>query len=106
MKSVLEYNLKFDIPDDVGLQFSGRGKTREILTRDVPKILDSIFLKVESEKKKTGQQTVYLRLKGFASKHVLMALTAEIARRADIPNFYYTEPYGLVSVIFEGEKDE
>lgn len=106
MDEVVEYDLKYSIPDNVGLQFSGRGRAKELLLEDVPEILKSIFLKVESEKKKTGQQNVSLRVKGNASKPVLMKLTWGIARRADIENFYFTEPYGLGCRISDGVINE
>lgn len=95
MDEVVEYDLKFSIPDNVGLCFSGRGRARELMIEDVPAILRSVFSKVESEKKKTGQPNVSLRIKGNASRPVLMKLTWGIAKRADIENFYFTEPYGL-----------
>lgn len=106
MDEVVEYDLKYSIPDNVGLQFSGRGRARELIIEDVPELLKSIFKKVDAEKSKTGKESVSLRVKGIASKPVLMKLTWGISKRADIKNFYYTEPYGLGCIIGEGGRCE
>lgn len=106
MDEVVEYDLKFSIPDNVGLRFTGREKAKELMLDDVPEVLKSIDLVIETVKKKTGKQRINLRVKGRAPIPVLLALTWGIAKRADIMKYYFTVPYGLGSLIGEGEKRE
>jgi hypothetical protein len=102
LKKIVEFDLKYSIPDGIGLQFSGYGRNKEFLESDIPKILESIFLKIEKEK--NGSEKVDLRVKGSASPVILMMLTAGIARRPDVNNFYFTTMHGLpVRICSTGE---
>lgn len=106
MEEVVDYDLKYSTPPDVGLRFTGREKTKELMLEDVPAVLNSIDLMIESFKKKSGKQGVNLRVKGWAPIPVLLALTWGIAQRDDIIKYYFTTPHGLGCLIGEGEKDE
>lgn len=96
----LKFDLRDDVPADVGHIFAGKNIMKVYSQEHVPLILDCLSDKIKSVKIKTQQEKLDVFLYGCAPEQILMMMAATIAKWNDVEALWYGRPHSLPTKIF------
>lgn len=96
----VRFDLREDVPADVGHVYVGKQVRKEYTLDHIPAILEYIAKKVASAKKTTNSESVTVCVYGFAPPQILMAITANIRGWDDVTSIEYGNPHALPCVVY------
>lgn len=95
----VRFDLREDVPADVGNVYIGKQVRKEYTLDHVPAILEHIAKKIATAKKTTGQESVALCIFGSTYVPVLLAIVANLRGWDDITSIEYGNPHTLPCVV-------
>lgn len=96
----IRFDLRDDVPADVGHVFAGKTVKKIYSQEHVPSILDCIADKMRSMKITTHQEKFDIILYGYASEQILMMIASNLTEWDDIEALWYGNPRALPVKIF------
>ena len=96
----LKFDLRDDVPADVGHVFAGKKVMKIYSQEHVPLILDCLSEKIKHLEKTTNKNQLDVFLYGYAPEQILMMIAAKLARWDDIETLWYGRPHSLPTKIF------
>jgi hypothetical protein len=98
--AVVRFDLRDDVPIEIGHVFAGKVVKRVYCEEHVPAVLDCIADKVKTAKLATDLDKVDVIIYGFASEQVLMMISANLSHWDDIAEIHYGNPHALPTKVF------
>lgn len=96
----MRFDLRDDVPADVGHVFAGKTVKKVYCQEHVPHILEALDEKMKSAKLTTRQEKIDVIIYGFAPEQILMMMSAKLAGRDDIETLWYGHPRAMPVKIF------
>lgn len=96
----MKFDLRDDIPSDVGHVFAGKTVKKIYSQEHVPAILDCLAKKLMAATKAASMDRLDVLIYGFAPEQILMMIAADLIEWEGVESLWYGHPHAPPMKIF------